>query len=288
MLDRVFKKKEDGSFTDLTRRSRVDRHKAAEYLSRRPRTAPPSGNTSMSLGIQNVATQYRRSLNDSDMSPYCASPDPFRYSSPETITSTSTLSVPLVVPRPTFAPASRPSSNEGSPCPKMMRHSSGGSNELRNPFRNNTSDSVASIGRSNSFDSFAEAEVPVHRIVRAIRPTQLVEAGDHMPQKAAIFTTQDASKERSAEPPSATDVTSDPFTAAHIASPCVTPSPVEEESSMKATEPAPGHSSPRQSRWSILKSPKGRSRDFLHVNIPTGIMSPMRDSRTSPSFWSKA
>ncbi|KAL7283225.1 hypothetical protein ACG7TL_002652 [Trametes sanguinea] len=238
MFDRMFKKKDNGSYTDLTRRSRVDKHKAAEYYGRRPRTAPPSGNTSPSPEAQNAAARYRHSLNDSDMSPYQASTEPFRYTSPDEYATTSTLDVPIMTPRPISAPTAGMSTSEDSPCPRMVRQPSGASNELRNPFRNNTSDSFASVGRSNSFDSFVEMVVPVHRTVRAIRPTQVVESPGHQPQKAAIFTTHEVSEERPDEPPSIASVLSDPFTDSHTASPLATPSASGVESPARLVEPA--------------------------------------------------
>ncbi|KAI9064218.1 hypothetical protein FKP32DRAFT_1570491 [Trametes sanguinea] len=287
MFDRMFKKKDNGSYTDLTRRSR--KHRAAEYLGRRPRTAPPSGNTSPSPEAVSfhAAARYRHSLNDSDMSPYRASPEPFRYTSPDDYAATSSLEVPPVVPRPTSAPTAGMSTFEDSPCPRMVPQSSGASNELRNPFRNNTSDSFASVGRSNSFESFVELAVPVHRTVRAIRPTQVVESPGHQPQKAAIFTTHDECEDRPDEPPLVASVLSDPFTDSRTISPLSTPSPSGVESPARLVEPAAREPASPRSRWSLLKSPKRSNRDFLpHVNLPAGVMSPMKDSRLA--FWSKA
>ncbi len=82
--------------------------------------------------------------------------------------------------------------------------------ELRNPFRSDTNESMASMGRTDSFDSFADTGVPVHRTVRAFRPAHIIADASHAPQKAAIFTTEVAGREPQVSPLTV-NATSDPF-----------------------------------------------------------------------------
>lgn len=198
-------------------------------------------------------------------------------------------------------PAQRPPSAPplDNPCPRMMlqRRSSSGM-ELRNPFRSDTNESMASMGRTDSFDSFADTGVPVHRTVRAFRPAHTIADAGHAPQKAAIFTTTGREPQVS---PLTVNATSDPFADSPAASQSTLPvvstagSPVtREETTVRPYMPRLLYVNsqyvqsqrPISRRWSILRSPKRASQDFLQVKIPTGLMSPVRESRLA--FWSKA
>lgn len=180
----------------------------------------------------------------------------------------------------------------------QRRESSG--MELRNPFRNDTNESMASMGRTDSFDSFADTGVPVHRTVRAFRPAHIAADGSHAPQKAAIFTTEAAGREPQVSPLTV-NATSDPFVDSPVASQCTIPvvstagSPAPPEEStvrlymrglLYVYSQTVQSQRPISRRWSLLRSPKRASQDFLQVKIPTGLMSPVRESRLA--FWSKA
>ncbi|KAI0374675.1 hypothetical protein BV20DRAFT_935204 [Pilatotrama ljubarskyi] len=283
MFDRVFKKKDESSYTDLTRRSRVD--KAAEYMGRRPRTAPASPSIS-STGDENKTIEsprHRHSLGEGILSSHSATPGPF-YDEPASF---AFLPPPAPVSNDRTSDRTPRSSRrwKDSPCPPMVPEAPEGSNELRNPFRNNTSESACSTGRSDSLESFADTGVPVHRIVRSFRPAQIIEDGSHRPQKAAIFTT--GGGETSFNVPSTTSsATSNPFADSHATS-----APTSRSATVDGfplTADGTTAASPRSGsrRWSILKSPRRGSYDFLQVKIPTAVMSPVRESRLA--FWSKA
>ncbi|KAI0637187.1 hypothetical protein C8Q77DRAFT_1155042 [Trametes polyzona] len=287
MFDRVFGKKEEPTYTTLARRARVDKQKAAEYAAaRRPRTAPASSGTASAADSNetNRTLPHRRSLGDGSMSPHRAMAEPLRFSSPEPLAPFSFLPPPTQPLSPEAENPAPPSpTRHVSPCPRMVPQRRESSVEIRNPFRSDTADSVGSMGRTESFDSFADTGVPVHRTVRAFRPAQTMGDASHIPHKAAIFTAESTTSRLQA-PPSTVNAVSDPFTDSHVAS--QPPSP----SVSVASSPVPRDqtSSPRlMSRpWSLLRSPKRESQDFLQVKIPTGIMSPVRESRLS--FWSKA
>ncbi|KAI0336317.1 hypothetical protein GY45DRAFT_1429944 [Cubamyces sp. BRFM 1775] len=291
MFDRVFKKKDESNYSDLARRSRVDKHKAADYVGKRPRTAPPSRNPSPPhadlLSRAQNAANYRHSMGDAGMSPYYASPEPFQYVRTGISASSST---PISPPtsshgwRPREDTAHIRTAPEASPCPRMAPQTPTPSNELRNPFRSNTSDSVASISRTASLDSFADTSVPVHRMVRASR-AQVVEDAGHQPQKAIICTAGAAGAQLQAPPPTVNAIT-DPFTDAHAASQPTSPSVSRVDSPFSIDQPTTSSPTPRHRKWSLLRSPKRNDQGFLHVNIPTGVMSPVRESRLA--FWSKA
>ncbi|KAI0361878.1 hypothetical protein OH77DRAFT_1068 [Trametes cingulata] len=281
MFDRVFKKKDESSYTDLTRRSRVD--KAAEYAGKRPRTAPASPNTT-SYGETDKAaglSKQRHSLGEGILSSHRATPEPF-FEEPASF---------AFLPPPT--PVSNEQMNErtprssrqwdDSPCPRMAPEAPTGSNELRNPFRSSTNDSISSVGRTDSFESLADTGVPVHRTVRSFRPAQTIEDARHQPQKAAIFTV--GVPDGPLDVPSiSTTTTSNPFTDTHDASAPASPTGGMSRSPLSTS----GTTSPRSGsrRWSLLRSPRRGSYDFLQVKIPTGLMSPVRESRLA--FWSKA
>ncbi|OJT08864.1 hypothetical protein TRAPUB_215 [Trametes pubescens] len=284
MFERVFKKKdsldEQGSYSELARRSRVAKQKAAEHSSRRPRTAPSPSDFNASDRL----IVHRHSFDDESMSPHHTTPEPLRFSSPEVLAPFS-FAPPTVHPqslRPVQRPPSAPQLE--NPCPRMMlqRRSSSGM-ELRNPFRSDTNESMASMGRTDSFDSFADTGVPVHRTVRAFRPAHIIADASHAPQKAAIFTTEAAGREPQVSPLTV-NATSDPFADSPAASQSTLPvistvgSPIPREETTSQR--------PVSRRWSLLRSPKRTSQDFLQVKIPTGLMSPVRESRLS--FWSKA
>ncbi|KAH9901180.1 hypothetical protein C8Q73DRAFT_676993 [Cubamyces lactineus] len=289
MFDRMFKKKDESNYSDLARRSRVDKHKAFDYIGRRPRTAPPSRNPSPPqndlLSRAQDTVYYRHSMGDASMSSHYAQSEPFRYMRPEASRMSSDT------------PASPPTSSHGwqpredfthvrtvqqpSPCPRMAPQTPTHSNELRNPFRTNTSDSVGSISRTASLDSFADTGVPVHRMVRASR-AQVVEDATHLPQKAIICTT---GAQVQAPPPSGNAFT-DPFTDAHTASQPASPSISRVDSPFSIDQPTVSSPTPRHRKRSLLRSPKQSDQGLLHVDIPTGVMSPVRESRLA--FWSKA
>ncbi|EIW60574.1 uncharacterized protein TRAVEDRAFT_70918 [Trametes versicolor FP-101664 SS1] len=281
MFERVFKKKDSSdeppcSYSELARRNRVA--KAAEQSSRRPRTAPGASDSNASDRL----IVHRHSFDDESMSPHHTIPEPLRFSSPEILAPFS-FTPPTIHPQ-SLQPAQRPPSAPplDNPCPRMMlqRRSSSGM-ELRNPFRSDTNESMASMGRTESFDSFADTGVPVHRTVRAFRPAHIIADAGHAPQKAAIFTTTGREPQVS---PLTVNATSDPFadspaasqSTLPVVSTAASPVPREETTSQR----------PISRRWSLLRSPKRASQDFLQVKIPTGLMSPVRESRLA--FWSKA
>ncbi|KAJ8481213.1 hypothetical protein ONZ51_g6143 [Trametes cubensis] len=226
MFNRVFKRKDESNYSELARRSRVDKQKSAEIVARRPRTAPSSRNPSPPhtdlLSRAQDAVKYRHSMGDTNMSPYYAQPEPFRYARTEASISSGTP-----IPSPTSSYGWRPreeitqvrTAPGDSPCPRMAPQTPTLSNELRNPFRSNTSDSIASISRTTSLDSFADTGVPVHRMVRASR-ARIIEDAAHLPQKAIICTT---GAQLQVPPPTINAIT-DPFTDAHVASQPTSPS----------------------------------------------------------------
>ncbi|KAI8998829.1 hypothetical protein BD414DRAFT_135277 [Trametes punicea] len=285
MFDRVFsKKREENNRTDLTRRNRID--KAAEYIGRRPRTAPPSGAATPESAESSAAMHHRRSLGEHSISSYPKSGETFRYLSTERLASSSSF-LPSAAGRPASATALRSRAVfEDCPCPRMVPQSPAGTFELRNPFRSDTNDSFSTMGRSDSFDSFADTTVPVHRTVRASRPVEVTADASHNPQRAAIFTTATAGGQSEQPPWTATAIT-DPFTDAHATSDSTSPPPqAMTNDATSSDEPMTQQPVSRIRRWSILRSPKRGSRDFLQVHIPTGVMSPVRESRLA--FWSKA
>ncbi|KAI0670597.1 hypothetical protein C8Q78DRAFT_992125 [Trametes maxima] len=310
MFDRVFKKKDESTYSDLTRKNRVDKHKAAEYLSKRPRTAPTTPRNASPTGSDETdrVITYRHSLGDVSLSPHHAIQAPFRFTAPEcsfrgftmspppahplsprkaSAPDTFTTPAPAPVQRRTPPPPPSPTSRKESPCPHMVPGARSPSIELRNPFRRSgTVDSVTSMARTESCDSFADTGVPVHRTVRAFRParTVSVDPADHQPLRAAIFTSagQDEPVAPLAIPPSTAGVITDPFTDSHAAA-SQPASP-----SVSAMGNTPDADAPRntRSRWSSLRRASKQGCDFLQVNIPTGVMSPVRESRLA--FWSKA
>ncbi|KAI0646846.1 hypothetical protein C8Q79DRAFT_956664 [Trametes meyenii] len=310
MFDRVFKKKDEPTFTDLTRRNRVDKQKAAEYLSRRPRTAPATPRTVSPTGSDETTRviNYRHSLGDVSLSPHRVIQEPFRFTAPEgsppefsmlpppthplnprKAPAPAAPTVPSVpVQRRTPPPPPSPVSREESPCPRMVPRVPSASNELRNPFRRSgTADSVTSMARTESCDSFADTGVPVHRTVRAFRPARpvSVDSADHQPLRAAIFTTvgQEQPIGPLAVPPSTAGVISDPFTDSHAAASQPASPSASAMGGLSLADDSPRNT---RSRWSSLRRASKQGRDFLQVNIPTGVMSPVRESRLA--FWSKA
>ncbi|KAI0665012.1 hypothetical protein C8Q70DRAFT_1102066 [Cubamyces menziesii] len=306
MFNRVFKRKDESNYSELARRSRVDKQKSAEIVARRPRTAPSSRNPSpphtdllvcvrvpsylkilsAKTRIQSRAqdaVKYRHSMGDTNMSPYYAQPEPFRYARTEASISSGTP-----IPSPTSSYGWRPreeitqvrTAPGDSPCPRMAPQTPTLSNELRNPFRSNTSDSIASISRTTSLDSFADTGVPVHRMVRASR-ARIIEDAAHLPQKAIICTT---GAQLQVPPPTINAIT-DPFTDAHVASQPTSPSISRVNSPFSIDQPTTSPT-PRHRKWSLLRSPKRGEQSLLNVNIPSGVMSPVRESRLT--FWPKA
>ncbi|KAI0831087.1 hypothetical protein BC628DRAFT_1352204 [Trametes gibbosa] len=288
MFDNVFKKKEEPRYVQLARQARVARQKAyrEERKGKRPSTAPESSSTApaASSAAANHSINYRRSLGDESMFPHRAIPEPLRFSAPDVLEPFAFLPPPAQSQSPpSSARASRtPLNMADSPCPHMMPDHHTPSVELHNPFRSGTSESMTSTGRTESFDSFADTGVPIHRTVRTFRPTQTLADAKHTPQKAAIFTGETTPAHLQV-PPTTTSVASDPFTDTHTTA-GQSSSFSTGMASTAATQKEPKTSTSR--RWSVLRSPKRASHDFLQVKIPTGIMSPVRESRLA--FWSKA
>ncbi|KAH9854036.1 hypothetical protein C2E23DRAFT_884147 [Lenzites betulinus] len=283
MFDLVFKKKEEPRYAQLARQARVATQKAyreeRKLRGKRPSSAPESsGNSpSASWSDDGYLINHRHSLGNESMFPNRATQKPLRFSAPDVLE-------PFA-----FRPPSAHSQNprvppnmEVSPCPCMMPSIRTPSVELRNPFRSGTVESVTSNGRTESFDSFADTGVPIHRSVRTFRPAH-TSADTHTPQKAALFTAETTPKHSTVQP-TTTTTASDPFTDTN-ATAGQSPSPVG-MAGTTAERNKPNAQRSTSRRWSVLRSPKRASHDFLQVKIPTGIMSPVRESRLA--FWSKA
>ncbi|KAI0781144.1 hypothetical protein BD413DRAFT_22217 [Trametes elegans] len=304
MFDRVFKRKDEPTvaYTELARRSRVDKQKAADYIGRRPRTAPPSTNPALAAQQNHVTKPFQRhSLGDESAVPHRVPPLDTRFM--RTIAPAGTnpsppqmrpSSVKSMLPPPTHpsqtpltppTPPSNPSCH-GLSAPRMVPSTPTSPPELHNPFRSGTNDSTPSMSRAGSTESFADTGVPVHRTVRAFRSAPTMGSAIHQPQKAAIFTAGATERQLEVPPAATAPAMSDPFTDAHACSQPASPSVSAVGTSSHPDEPRTQRPSSRDRPWSILRSPKRGSQDFLQVQIPTGVMSPVRDSRHA--FWSKA
>ncbi|KAI0708976.1 hypothetical protein C8Q76DRAFT_859167 [Earliella scabrosa] len=258
MFERVFKKRDDASYSDLSRRSRVDKR-----ASRRPKTAPSSF-SSIPERDATPSPRDRRSLQE----------ESFRVTRSDSRhgfyiargAEHSRSSTAIETRRPQLE------ENEHASRPSINRSASSASCEIRNPFRSrsNTTESVPTVtmSRSPTRESSVEA---VQRMVPTYHARRIDGAASPAPHKAAIFTRSTVDTRQL-----------DPFTDDN-----------SEDSASPTTPSAESFSPPRpvaskRHPWSFLRSPKPSSNEFLKVNIPSGMFSPPTIREQRHSFWSRA
>ncbi|KAI0807224.1 hypothetical protein C8Q74DRAFT_1362755 [Fomes fomentarius] len=166
MFDRVFKRKDNAPYTELARKSRVEKRVP------RPKTAPPAiGSPLLPAHERDACRDSRRSFQEGVVNRGYggAQPSGWRSASPTVDDTTRNVEYP-----------SRP---------VMDRSSSSTSCNIRNPFRScNDSSQTLAMSRSPTRESSAEG-VPVERAVRTFRAMHHEGYTNFAPQKAAIFTT---------------------------------------------------------------------------------------------------
>ncbi|KAI1787928.1 hypothetical protein LXA43DRAFT_678223 [Ganoderma leucocontextum] len=150
----IFKRKEEKyevGYAELTRKNRVEKNPRNPGV--RPRTAPGS------LELPTQAPESRRS---------------FQYD------------MQLVAPVHLYAAAQPPTPRDECPRPPMRRTMSSASCVIRNPFRSNTSESVATVAHLPELPT--ESVDVIHRTVPSHTPKRRTTPPCIAPQRAAIFT----------------------------------------------------------------------------------------------------
>ncbi|KAI0721562.1 hypothetical protein C8T65DRAFT_630377 [Cerioporus squamosus] len=258
----LFKKKEDDGQAEGLTENRVGKTVG------RPKTAPVTFGASPKLADNVTASTIvnRHSADEGLISRYTLkrSPEPLTHLNESTSSQfPSNKDLPPLPSRPTL----------GGP-PVSDRSLSEASCELRNPFRSNTSDSINTTSMSRT-SSFAEAAIPVQRMVPTLFPEQTDGIMDPLPHKAAIFTSH--AHGLGIFPDPFPDESSGPEDRSVSTTPIISFIHSHTEDSTRT---------PKRSRWSFLKSPKHSAQDFLQVHIPSGVFSP--PTRQRHSFWSRA